>query len=461
MTDETRPESATRIIERPGQDPVLVVRQAELTVTRGPDKGLSVALSEGRPLRVGSDGASCELVLSDPAVSALHFVIEPDRAGFLLSDRQSTNGTLVDGYRVRGIYLPRGAQIEVGQTRLRFAASKEELELPLSSRTRLGQLLGHSEAMRRVFAIIERVAGADTTVLIEGESGTGKELAARALHDTSPRAEGMFVPVDCGALPDSLIESELFGHAKGAFTGADTAKTGLFEEASGGTLFLDEIGELPLELQPKLLRALESRSVRRLGEARPRPIDVRLLAATNRNLTHEVAQGRFREDLYFRLSVIRLRMPPLRERREEITRLVAHFTTLLGHDPSVGLPGSIRDLLQDYHWPGNVRELRNVVERLVLLPGMQPDFYLDPGAAAGTPSGVGAAPDGAGGAGGAGVPLELPFHEGKQQWTDRFEREYLGQLLRRCKGNISELARVSGLSRQSCHRLLKRHGLDT
>jgi DNA-binding NtrC family response regulator len=453
-----KPEGATRIIERPGQDPVLVVRRSTLTVTRGPDKGRTVELDEGRPLTVGSDGALCDLALTDPAVSSRHFSIEPDSAGFLLRDRESTNGTRVDGYRVAGIYLPRGAQIDAGDTRLKFAAAKEEVELPLSSKTRLGELLGHSDTMRRVFAIIERVAATDTTILIEGESGTGKELAARALHDASPRRDaGMFVAVDCGALPATLIESELFGHAKGAFTGADSAKVGLFEEASGGTLFLDEVGELPLDLQPKLLRALETRSVRRLGEAAPRPVDVRLLAATNRKLNHEVASKRFREDLFFRLSVIRVRMPPLRERREEIPRLVAHFTTLLGHDPATApMPETIRELLLDYRWPGNVRELRNVVERLVLLPGMQPDFYLDPD------------PDGATGAksdddDGARpqVSLELPFHEGKRQWTERYEREYLGRSLRRCNGNISELARVSGLSRQSCHRLLKRHGLES
>jgi transcriptional regulator with GAF, ATPase, and Fis domain len=447
---DSRIEGATRIIERPGQDAVMMVRRATLTVAKGPDKGQTAEIDSGRPVRVGSD-PDCDLVLRDPSVSARHFAIEPDKSGFLLRDLGSTNGTLVDGYRVQGIFLPRAAQIEVGQTRLRFTTSKEEVEIPLSSRTRFGELLGHSDAMRQVFAVLERVASAQSTILLEGESGTGKELAARAVHETSDRSDGLFVTVDCGALPENLIESELFGHAKGAFTGAAADKPGLFEEAEGGTLFLDEVGELPLDLQPKLLRALESRTVRRVGETRTRAVDVRLVAATNRNLAHEVAERRFREDLFFRLSVIRVRMPPLRERREEIPRLVAHFTSQLGHDPSRGLPDTIREMLAGYHWPGNVRELRNVVERLVLLPGMGPDFYLQ-GSASDSPTTEEPS--------GPSVPLDLPFHEGKRRWTELFEREYLSKLLARCKGNISELARVSGLSRQSCHRLLSRHGLD-
>jgi DNA-binding NtrC family response regulator len=448
MSPEERIVGATRVIER-AAGAVLMVQRASLEVVRGPDKGSSVEL-EGSPVRVGSD-PTCELPLHDPAVSARHLSVEPTATGFLLRDLGSTNGSFVDGYRVQGIYLPRSAQIDLGQTRIRFATSKEELEIPLSKRTRFGELLGHSTAMRQIFAILERVAESECTVLIEGESGTGKELAARALHSGSARSGAAFVAVDCGALPQSLIESELFGHARGAFTGAVAARAGLFEEADGGSLFLDEIGELPLDLQPKLLRLLETRSVRRLGETQTRPVDVRLIAATNRNLQREVAEQRFREDLFFRLGVIRVRMPSLRERREEIPRLCAHFMTQLGRDPSQGLPdASVMAMLGEYHWPGNVRELRNVVERLVLLPGMQPSFYVDGlGESPASPAGVAADP----------VDLDHGFHEGKRICTERFEREYLARQLARCKGNISELARVAGLSRQSCHRLLARYGL--
>ena len=440
---------ATRIIERDGAGEMLLVRKSRLTVVEGPSADQAVEIG-ATSVRVGSDPA-CDLVLSDSSVSAQHFSIAPTQQGFLLRDLGSTNGTFVEGLSARELFLPARAQILVGESRLEFVAGDAELEVPLSNRTRCGDLLGHSDAMRQVFHVIERVARTDTTVLIEGESGTGKELAARALHERSGRA-GPFMAIDCGAIPASLIESELFGHRKGAFTGAVADKAGPFEEAEGGTILLDEVGELPLDLQPKLLRALESRTIRRVGDTQVRSYDARLLAATNRNLAQEVAEGRFRQDLYFRLSVIKLRLPPLRERREEIPRLVAHFLGSLGvdaSDPSRRVPQSIMALLASHHWPGNVRELRNVVERLALLPGMAPQFYLGSGD-----------PQGAAGASRLDEGLlELPFHQGKRELIDRFERSYLERMLERCGGNVSELARVSGLSRQSCHRLLNRHGL--
>jgi len=438
--------SATRIIERSEGD-LLVARCARLSVVRGPDKGRTLRI-EGRPIVVGT-APTAELALTDTAASGEHFSIESTEAGFLLRDLGSTNGTFVDGYRAGLIYLPATAQIEAGESRMKFDTTREELEIPLSSRTRFGDLLGHSPPMRQVFAVLERVAPSESTLLLEGESGTGKELAARAVHQASPRAQALFVTVDCGALPAGLIESELFGHLKGSFTGATADKAGLFEEANGGTLFLDEIGELPLELQPKLLRALETRAVRRVGEAKPRPIDVRLIAATNRNLAQESEEGRFRKDLYFRLSVIRVRLPALRERIEELPRLVAHFAGQLGRDPTQRLSDSVMSMLRAHRWPGNIRELRNVVERLLLVPGMSPGFYFGGDAASETAE---ALPPSA--------PTDLPFHEAKQQWTERFEREYLSRLLAQCRGNISEAARVSGLSRQSYHRLLNRYGLD-
>jgi DNA-binding NtrC family response regulator len=424
----------------------LRVTRCRLRVVAGPDSGQELVL-DGEPVSVGSH-PSCDLVLGDAAVSARHFAIEPREQRYLLRDLGSTNGTAVGGMRVESVYLAAAAEIEIGESRLEFSASDDEVEIPLSKRTSFGELLGHSPAMRRAFAILERVAPSDGTVLIEGESGTGKELAAAALHEHSPRRQGPFVTVDCGAIPPGLIESELFGHAKGAFTGAAAARPSPFEDAQGGTVFLDEVGELPLELQPKLLRLLESRSVRRLGESQSRPVDARIVAATNRNLAQETREHRFREDLYFRLSVFRVRMPALRERREEVPRLVAHFLGLLGVDPPPEIPPTLMNALACYGWPGNVRELRNVVERIALLPGLSPAFYLRGGVEA-------AASDGAR----PSVPLHLPFHQGKRIWIEHFEREYLSRMLAASGGRVTELARMCGLSRQSCYRLIERYGL--
>ena len=441
---------ATRIIERSGQR-VLVVRRSRISVEEGPDSGSSAEIG-AMPVTVGT-AETCRLRLCDRAVSATHLSIEPNETGFLLRDLGSTNGTWISGLRIDAVHLPETASIRLGDTVLRFQGSDDELELPLSRRSRFGPLIGQSPAMRSVFAILEKVAKTDATLLIEGESGTGKDVAARALHEASPRRDAPFIALDCGAIPESLVESELFGHAKGAFTGAGEHRRGPFEEANGGSVFLDEIGELPLELQPKLLRTLETRSVRRLGEGTPRAFDVRLIAATNRDLAAEVAAGRFRQDLYFRLSVIHLQMPPLRQRKEEIPRLIAHFSEQLGRDPAAELPPALLHALQSHSWPGNVRELRNVVERIAVLPDMDPSFYL-----AGLKPSADNAPTSM-------PPVEvaeldtLPFHEGKQRCIDGFERTYLQRTLARCGGNVSELARVSGLSRQSCHRLLSRHGL--
>ncbi|MCB9557957.1 MAG: sigma 54-interacting transcriptional regulator [Deltaproteobacteria bacterium] len=443
------PADGTRIIER-SDGAVWVVKRSTLVVERGEATPAELTL-EASPIIVGS-AVDCDLQLRDPAVSAQHIAIAPTPQGMLLRDLDSTNGTFLAGRRVERVYLAQQDRIELGDCTLRFDSFGDEIEIPISSRTNFGELLGHSESMKRVFAILERVSKTDATVLLEGESGTGKEVAARSLHDASTRRDGPFVAVDCGALPANLIESELFGHRRGAFTGADADRAGLFEEASGGTLFLDEVGELPLDLQPKLLRALETRTIRRVGETTARQIDVRLVAATNRRLQLEVQQGSFRQDLFFRLSVIALRLPALRERRQEIPRLVAHFCAQHGKDAHEVVTPSMQRLLSAYDWPGNVRELRNVVDRLLLVPGMDAQFYLpneaaiaaDHNATAETPPLV---------------DLDLPYHEGKRRFTERFERHYLAGLLARCSGNVSEVARVSGLSRQSCHRLLKRYEL--
>ncbi|MCS6797055.1 MAG: sigma 54-interacting transcriptional regulator [Myxococcota bacterium] len=424
-----------------------LVRPARLTVVEGPDAGRAVEVGPV-PLTVGAD-ACCDLVLSDPAVSSRHVQLVVDEQGLCVRDLGSTNGTYVEELRVGVVHLRQPASIRVGQSVLRVEQTGEERTLALSRATNFGGLLGHSPAMRAVFAMLEAAARSDATVLLLGESGTGKELAARALHERSARREGPFVVFDAGAASPTLVESQLFGHARGAFTGATEARAGCFEAAHGGTLVLDEIGELPIELQPKLLRVLEQRCVVRLGEVAERPVDVRVVASTNRNLEEEVRAGRFRQDLYFRLAVVTVRLPPLRERREEIARLARHFAVRAAGERAPELPPDVLRVLEAHDWPGNVRELRNFVERWLVLPEVATaelragDRQPRSGVAD-----AGAMPD-----------VSLPYHEAKERWIERFERAYLERLLHAHGGNITEAARVAGLSRQTCYRLMHKHGL--
>jgi transcriptional regulator with GAF, ATPase, and Fis domain len=319
-----------------------------------------------------------------------------------------------------------------------------------------GDLYGGSVAMRRTYAILDRVAKSDATVLIEGESGTGKELAAHEIVRRGPRAEGPLVTVDTSAIASSLIESELFGHTRGAFTGADRERVGAFESAHGGTVFLDEIGEMPLELQPKLLRALEAREIRRVGETTPRRVDVRVIAATNRNLEREVNLGRFRGDLFFRLAVVTVQLPPLRERLEDLPLLLRAILESMGalDNESLFVPRVFREM-SGHDWPGNVRELRNYVERAVILGVAgsirgRADLPLPPnlGDAIQSP-------------GWTDADLDEPFKAAKERLLTRFERAYLSRLLEQSEGNVSRAARQAKLDRMYLSRLLQRYGLKT
>ena len=446
------PGPATRVIQREDGSPSLLLRRATLRVESAPETEGSVIGQTtefaGSSLRIGS-GDDNDLVLVDAAVSARHFTIVATDQGFILEDRGSTNGTWVDGYRVRSIFLPETATIRVGDSVLHFAASEEERAVEISRRTNFGSLLGHSPEMQAAFAVLEQAAKSDATVLVVGESGTGKELAARGLHELSTRADGAYVVFDCGATTTTLLESQLFGHAKGSFTGATEARQGVFEAADGGTLVLDELGELPLELQPKLLRALETRQITRLGENKPRTVSVRFVACTNRNLEEEVRAGRFRKDLFFRLSVINVRLPPLRERREEIPRLLRHFLGQMGGNVA-DVPASLRAMLENHDWPGNVRELRNFAERYLALPGARLEDLL-PGASTEDHRALEIPRPGA--------PQPMPFHEAKRRRLEAFEMAYLEELFRAHGGNISAAARAAGLSRQSCYRLMHKYGL--
>ncbi|HTN91121.1 MAG TPA: sigma 54-interacting transcriptional regulator, partial [Sorangium sp.] len=379
-------------------------------VVQGPDAGAVIELP-GPEARIGSD-PGCDLQLKDRMVSRLHLVLRIERDRIRVIDPGSRNGTTVDGVQIRDAYARPDASILIGSSALRLRMLSTIVELPISTRDHFGGLLGRSVAMRRIFAVLERVAPTDTTLLIEGESGTGKELAARGVHEASGRAGGPFVVFDCSTASSALLESELFGHKKGAFTGALEDRVGMFEEADGGTLFLDELGELPPDLQPKLLRVLESGEVRRVGLNKPRRVDVRVVAATNRSLARAVELGAFREDLYYRLAVVPIRLPPLRERPEDIPLLVHHLEQQLASriPGAAPLPERVVDLFAEQSWPGNVRELRNAVARALAL---------------GAPVPAGQGPRSPSGAGGLEVRLDEPLLAGRTRVARDYEKAYM------------------------------------
>ncbi len=337
--------------------------------------------------------------------------------------------------------------------RRRLRAEAASLRRELQGVHAFHNLVGKSERMRDVYRLLEQAAGLDITVLLGGETGTGKELAARAIHYRSARRDRSFVPVNCGALPPDLVESELFGHARGAFTGAATARGGLFEEADGGTIFLDEIGELPLATQVKLNRVLQEREVRRVGDATPVKVDVRVVAATHRDLRAEVREGRFREDLFSRLNVFPIRLPALRERAEDVPLLAAHFLAkharAMRRDVTALDPEALR-LLTAWPWPGNVRELENAVERGVAVASGAVVLPRDLPAELSAPAPV--LPPGP-------VLASMPYRDAVEQAQERVSREYLVALLTEFQGNVTRAAARAGMERESLHRLLKRHGL--
>ncbi len=439
------PDPATTILRVGERAVALEVRGFRLTVEEGPSRGAAHA-AERRSIVVGAQ-PPCDLVLADPAVSRLHFRIDAGEAGHLLTDLGSTNGTRVGGVRVRQALLDDGAAIRVGDSTVRFHLG-EPLRVPLHERDDLDGLLGRSVAMRELFALIERVAASDAPALVEGETGTGKERVARAIHARSRRAARPFVVFDCAAVPPTLIESELFGHEKGAFTGATDRRAGVFERAAGGTVLLDELGELSLDLQPKLLRVLESNEVMRVGGQRATPIDARVLAATHRDLAARVADGGFRADLFYRIAVVQLRVPPLRERRDDVPLLAAHFArNLIWSDAAAAPRGpgweSIFERLSQHDWPGNVRELRNVVERAVILS--DPKLLRDPLDAAKALH--------------ATVERALDKRVSLRAAKEEHERGYLDDLMRSVDADLDRAAEIAELHRKSLERLLRKHRL--
>jgi DNA-binding NtrC family response regulator len=427
-------------------------RPLRLTVASGPDRGRSILL-QPYLLRVGKD-ASCDLVLTDGAVSAIHLGVAYIDGVVHFRDLGSRNGSYHAGARFDTLQAGRAATITIGKSRLEVELADAPPAMPPSPRTELHGLLGVSESIRAVFTLLERAAPTDVTVLIEGETGTGKELAAAALHALSDRANGPFVVCDLGSLAGTLVESELFGHMRGAFSGADRDRAGAFELAHGGTVFLDEIGELPLEMQPRLLRVVQERQVRRVGANDYRKIDVRVVAATNRDLGEEVRAGRFRPDLYHRLSTVSIRLPALRDRPEDVPLLAERFLRVASEAAGKPAPALDEDFLaslSSYDWPGNVRELRNVLERAIALSGPEGMFASH---AIGLPS-AGRSITQA-----AAVDPAVPFHDAKGRLVDAWERQYLQAMLAACDGNITLAARRGGLHRAHLHRLLKKHSME-
>lgn len=429
--------------------PLAANRGCHLRVVSGPDAGEEIDLPAAGVV-VGAD-PSADIVLSDPAVSGRHCTITPTASGFAVQDLESRNGTMVDGVAITQASLPVGAMIRLGHTMLQLMPAEESVEIPPSDNHSFGALIGSSLPMRRVFALLERASQSAASVFFLGESGTGKELAARAVHDNSPRRNAPFVVFDCGAATETLIESDLFGHVRGAFTGANSDRQGAFAAAHGGTLFLDEIGDLPLALQPKLLRMLEAGEVIPLGSRKPERFDVRVVAATHRDVFAEVGRGGFRGDLYYRMAVVEAYLPALRQRAEDIPALVKLFLERAGaKEAAATVGGAALDRLTSYHWPGNVRELRNVISRAVALSRPGDTFealplMLRPTAPAqdGPPA----------------IVADKPYHDAKAAITEAFERAYFTDLLRRAEGNISEAARLAGLERKYLYRLLERAGL--
>jgi DNA-binding NtrC family response regulator len=429
-------DSAVQAIRKP----LDVHPRITIDVKREAERGPRHLTHQGETCRIGTHSSN-DLVLRDPAVSRFHCKLTRDGSVWRLQDNGSLNGTRLDGVRVRDADLGTEATIALGDTLLEVRLLEGTEPVTLPSMQSFGSLMGASPAMRHLYAFLEKVAASEINVLIEGESGTGKELVAAEIVQHGARAEGPFVVVDCGAISPTLVESELFGHVRGAFTGAERDRFGAFETANGGTLFLDEIGELPLELQPKLLRALEAREIRRVGEARSRRVNVRIIAATNRDLEREINKGRFREDLYFRLAVMSVRVPPLRERLDDLPLLVRGFLDNLGLPDQIELftPRVLADLAS-HDWPGNVRELRNYVERTVVLKESRHTVRRQ----------VHAPSFG---------DLPVTFKAAKDAVVDAFEREYIGALLDEAGGNISRAARNGGMDRMYLHRLLQKHGV--
>lgn len=428
-------------VEPPSARPL---RSFLLRVVAGPDNGKTLEVDPTGPGRVLlGQSPACTLRLEDRTVSRRHAAIEPHAGAFRLSDLESTNGTFVNGLRVFDVALNGGETIRLGATVIHFEPGADVTEA-VSDRTRFGQFVGSSDEIRRLYPLMDRIAASDIPVIVEGETGSGKEVLAESLHEAGPRAAGPFVVFDCTTVAANLMEATLFGHERGAFTGALASVPGLFEQAHTGTLFIDEIGDLDVSLQSKLLRAIERSEVRRIGGRSWTRVDARVIAATRRDLDREVQAGRFRDDLFFRLAVARIELPPLRRRRKDIAILAAYFWEQLGGSPG-GLTGDLLNRLADYDWPGNARELRNVIAQRIALG----DLATPPRGTTGVRSE-------------ASDPLSallaenLPFPIARDTAMALFEERYVEHTLALNGGNVTRAALAAGIGRRYFQRLRER-----
>jgi transcriptional regulator with PAS, ATPase and Fis domain len=437
----TEPNDPTTILR--GQAAIAPVTSpaCTLTVVAGPDQGAEFRVDDLSTRRVlVGQGPTCDVKLADRAVSRRHAALEMDATGLRIVDLDSSNGTWVGGVRVRDAYLAERAIVQLGGTTLRIDLDASPHVIAASQETRWHRVIGASPEMRRLYPVFERLAQTDVPLLIEGETGTGKEVLAESVHEAGARRDGPFVIFDCTTVSASLVEAELFGFERGAFTGAEQARRGLFEEANGGTIFIDEIGDLDLPLQAKLLRVLEKQEVRRIGANKWTRVDVRVVAATRRDLDREVQARRFRDDLYFRLAVARVELPPLRRRQGDVALLTRCFWVMLGGDEA-HLPPDVVQRFEQYEWPGNVRELHNAVARRLAL-GEEAPMEISP---ADAPSRAYVASadfiDSI-------VQSGKPFPRARADMLHEFERRYVAKMLEAHGGNVSRAAAACGIGRR-------------
>ncbi len=430
--------------------------KVKLLIVSGALQGREIVVHSDN-FTIGSSDYNDLAIPQDHAISKRHCELFSDEFGFSIRDLGSTNGTYVQGIRVSSAHLIPGAEIQLGHTRIVFCPLRTNTDIPLSSNHNFGRMIGRSDAMRRIFHLAETYAPSDVTVMISGETGTGKEILAEEIHAHSSRSGKPYIVIDCAAISKKLIEGELFGWERGAFPGAETDRKGAFELADGGTVFLDEVGDLPLELQPKLLRVIEKREIRRLGSEKVKKIDVRIISASNRNLAQEVNEGRFREDLYYRLSVARMDIPPLRRHRDDIPLLVCHFLHELGGENAEEQCSDFdrtMDVLRRHEWPGNVRELRNLIE-LAFYDARRPvdlNAFLSLSFFRNNPAGKEQGDD-------ILFDTDKPFKDAKNELIEKFEQAYLNDLLARNRQNVSKSAREAGIERAYLQRLIRKYGM--